>query len=359
MEKLSLLSHTQRSYSEALFSLCGKGKQHAERLYAELFQSGHLKPSLEWVEPQAQALVGRFLELTELALPEISSLQENRGVSKFLLRLTDGLETESVLIPMESGTTLCISSQVGCKMGCAFCETGKMGLIRSLQAEEIVSQVFTALFRLNCRVRNIVFMGMGEPFDNYDAVMRAIEILTDPAGFKMGPSRITISTSGRVDGIERMTREAHPALNLAVSVNAPSDAIRRKIMPVNHRWDLGALKEAMIRYSQHRRREILIEYVLLKGINDSLEAAELLARYLEGLRVKVNLIPYNAQRTDRFAPPDPAQREAFLQALRAHGYTTLLRATKGDDLMAACGQLGNVDVRRNKVINKFIPAKNV
>jgi 23S rRNA (adenine2503-C2)-methyltransferase len=359
MEKLSLLAHTQRSYSEVLFALVGKGKQHAERLYAELFRCGHLEPHFDWVEPQAQALVRRFLELTELALPEISSLQEDRGVSKFLLRLSDGLESESVLIPMESGTTLCISSQVGCKMGCAFCETGKMGLIRSLQVEEIVSQVFMALFRLNHRVRNIVFMGMGEPFDNYDAVMRAVEILTDPTGLGFGPSRITISTSGRVDGIERMAREAHPALNLAVSVNAPSDAIRKKIMPVNQEWDLAALKEAMLRYSQHSRREILIEYVLLKGINDSLEAAEQLARYLEGLPVKVNLIPYNAQRRDRFAPPEPAQREAFLQALRAQGYTTLLRATKGDAVRAACGQLGNVEVRRNRVINKFKSVKNV
>jgi 23S rRNA (adenine2503-C2)-methyltransferase len=227
-----------------------------------------------------------------------------------------------------------------------------MGLIRHLTCAEIVAQVYEARFGLGKTVRNIVFMGMGEPFDNYEAVMSAIAVLTDAGGLGFGPSRITISTSGKVDAIIRMAREADPALNLAVSVNAPTDEIRNRIMPVNKQWKMAQLKEAMQEYCLHPRREILIEYVLLKGINDSLEDADILASYLSGLRVKVNLIPYNPQMRDRFAPPEIAQREAYLQRMRQLGYQTLLRRTKGQQIMAACGQLGNVDVRREWITRK-------
>jgi 23S rRNA (adenine2503-C2)-methyltransferase len=276
----------------------------------------------------------------------MSRIQESGELTKFLLKFSDGLESETVLIPMEAGITICISSQVGCKMGCTFCETGKMGLIRHLTCEEIVAQVFFARFCLNKEIRNIVFMGMGEPFDNYEAVMQAVVVLTDPSGLGFGASRITISTSGKVEEILRMAKEADLALNLAVSINAPTDEIRNKIMPVNRHWNLAALKEAMRVYCAHPRREILIEYVLLKGVNDSLACAEALADYLQELRVKVNLIPYNAQTRDRFSPPEPDQRQLFLQAMKERGYQTMLRGTKGAQVRAACGQLGNVAVRR-------------
>jgi len=146
-----------------------------------------------------------------------------------------------------------------------------------------------------------------------------------------------------------MSEEADPALNLAVSINAPSDAVRNRIMPVNRQWNMGELKCAMQKYCTHPRREIFIEYVLLKEINDSLEAADQLAEYLQGIRVKVNLIPYNPQTRDRFAPPEVGQREAFLKRMRDHGYQTLLRGTKGQQIMAACGQLGNIEVRRKLI----------
>ena len=224
-----------------------------------------------------------------------------------------------------------------------------MGLIRHLSCEEIAQQIFWARFGLGREVRNIVFMGMGEPFDNYEAVMRAVAVLTDMGGLGFGPSRITISTSGRVDAILRMAKEADPALNLAVSINAPTDEIRNRIMPVNRQWNMAELKKAMLEYCLHPRREILVEYVLLKGINDSLESADLLAEYLRGLKVKVNLIPYNPQTRDRFAPPDEEHRLAFLKRMRDHGYQTMLRGTKGQKIMAACGQLGNVEVRRKLI----------
>ncbi len=330
-----------------MFLHFGKGRQHAAKLYSEWFRKGHVRDVAEWAEPQAIALVEKMIEKTCFSFPEMSAVREEGETAKFLLKFSDGLESESVLIPMEAGTTICISSQIGCKMGCAFCETGKMGLVRHLSCEEIVAQIFCARFVLGREVRNIVFMGMGEPFDNYDVVMRAVNVLMDAGGLQFGPSRITISTSGRVDAILRMAKEADPALNLAVSVNAPSDAIRNRIMPINREWNMAELKEAMLKYCEHPRREILAEYVLLEGINDSLESADMLAEYLRGIRVKVNLIPYNPQRRDRFAPPAMEQRVLFLQRMRAAGYNTLLRGTKGQQIMAACGQLGNVEVRKS------------
>jgi 23S rRNA (adenine2503-C2)-methyltransferase len=348
MSKHSIFSYTQDSYCEAMFALLGKGKQHAARLYSDWFRKGHVRDVERWAEPQARALVQKMIDGTDFSLPEMSAQREEGGTVKFLLKFSDGLESESVLIPMEAGTTLCISSQVGCRMGCAFCETGKMGLIRHLGCEEIVAQVFWARFGLGKNIRNIVFMGMGEPLDNYDAVMRAVAIFIEMGGMGFGPSRITISTSGKVDAILRMGREADPALNLAVSVNAPTDEIRNRIMPVNRQWNMAELRTAMQEYCVHPRREIFIEYVLLKGINDSLASADQLAEYLCGIRAKVNLIPYNPQTRDRFAPPEIEQREAFLKRLREHGYPTLLRGIKGQQIMAACGQLGNVNVRRKK-----------
>ncbi len=351
MSKLSIFSQTQASFVEAMFALLGKGRQHAARLYSDWFRKGHVNEVAQWAEPQALSLVQKMIDSTDFSLPGMSGVREEAETAKFLLKFADGLESESVLIPMEAGTTICISSQVGCRMGCAFCETGKMGLIRHLSVEEIVAQVFYARFVLKREVRNIVFMGMGEPFDNYKSVMQAIAVLTETAGLGFGPSRITVSTSGKVDAILRMAEEADPALNLAVSVNAPTDEIRNKIMPVNRQWNMAELKNAMLVYCQHPRREILIEYVLLKGINDFLECADLLADYLSGLRVKVNLIPYNPQTRDRFAPPEEEQRELFLARMRSRGYQTLLRGTKGQKIMAACGQLGNVEIRRKWIGN--------
>ena len=344
----SIFSYTQHQFAEEVHRQLSKGKRHAQLLYAQWFREGKVEPK-DFAEPQALSLIEEMRKRIDFSLPEIVSQLQDGDTKKFLLRLADGLETESVLIPMQSGITLCISSQVGCKMGCAFCETGRMGLLRSLTAAEIVMQVFVAKFVLNSPVRNIVFMGMGEPFDNYDNVMQAIRILTDPAGFGLGPSRITVSTSGCVSEVEKFMQEADPAVNLAVSINAPNDEIRSRIMPVNHRWNLTELKEVLLEYCAHPRREILIEYVLLKDINDSLECAEQLSQFLRGLRVKVNLIPYNSQRKSRFQPPDMLIQEAFMQQLWEQGYQVLLRHHKGRGIMAACGQLGNKDLRKKSL----------
>lgn len=297
-------------------------------------------------EPQDQPLLEKIREMTDFSLPEHTVVHKEEGTVKFLLKLSDGLECESVFIPMQATSTLCISSQVGCKMGCLFCETGRMGLIRHLTTEEIVAQVFIAVYLLQMKVKNIVFMGMGEPLDNFAAVMQAIAVLTQDAGMSFGPSRITVSTSGLVDQIDQLSKEASPALNLAVSLNASRDEIRQKIMPVNRKWDMASLKGAMLRFCAHPRRQIFIEYVLLEGVNDSLECADELALYLQGLKVKVNLIPYNPQSRDRFSTPSQEVIEAFWGRMRHHGFLTFLRRTKGRKIMAACGQLGNLSLRK-------------
>ncbi|MGD0664682.1 MAG: 23S rRNA (adenine(2503)-C(2))-methyltransferase RlmN [Rhabdochlamydiaceae bacterium] len=344
---MSLLSFTQAEFVDQMASCFGKGRRHGARLYQEWMRKGHLD-DLSWAEPQALPLVEKMISQMPKEIDPVSKVLEEGDVIKFLIRLQDGLETESVIIPMKAGLTLCVSSQVGCKMGCAFCETGRMGLIRSLKVEEITQQLFIARHVLKKPIRNVVFMGMGEPFDNYDAVMQAIKVMTDPSGFGLGPRHITVSTSGVVDALDRFTVEADPAIHLAVSINAPGDLIRTKIMPVGRKWSMSELKEALYRYVQKGRREILVEYVLLKDLNDTKEHAEQLAEYLKGLPVKVNLIPYNSQRRTRYSPPEMEKQEAFFQTLREKNYQVNLRHHKGRGIMAACGQLGN------KVGNKEI-----
>ncbi len=349
LSKIPIFRHTQRTFCNEIQKQLGKGRIHAAKIYAKWFSEGELSvESLNWVEPQAENLVQQILSITDFPVPVTTKLKKEGSTSKFLLAVDGGMETESVLIPMEAGTTICLSSQVGCRMGCAFCETGRMGLLRHLKAEEMIGQVFYARHILKVPLRNIVFMGMGEPLDNYDEVVLAIKILTDPAGLGFGPSRITISTSGKVDAIYRWIEEMDPALNLAVSVNAPNDEIRQKLMPVNRKWDMAALKEAMRAYCCHPRREILIEYVLIDQINSQPEHADQLADYLTDLRVRVNLIPYNPQSNDRFSPPKDEEIEIFMKKLRGRGLTTLIRHPKGQGIMAACGQLGNPRWRRSQ-----------
>lgn len=323
----------------------GKGHIHAGLVYEEWMRKGEItgeNPAFN----NAKSLLQNILDLIDVSLPEIIRENNDGFTGKFLLRTHDKLEVESVLIPMQSGGTLCVSSQVGCRMGCTFCETGRMGLLRNLTVAEIIAQVFVARHRLGFEFRNVVFMGMGEPFDNYDAVMQAVRILNDPKGFSFGKRQITVSTSGLVEGIERLIHEGDHAPNLAVSINSPNDLMRNKLMPINRKHNMASLHEAMRHYCEQTGREILTAYVLLKDHNDSLAHADELADFLQGLNVKINLIPYNSQSCDRFSQSEPATIDAFALRLRERGFYTLLRVTKGKDIMAACGQLGNVKLRQ-------------
>ncbi len=342
---MKILGHTSKSYADYISKKLGKGAEHARLLYREWFQEGtHVGKDPHF--KNAPALLKEIIDLTDFsALPFVKQGDEEK-TEKYLLKTADGLEVEMVCLPMPAGYTLCVSSQVGCRMGCAFCETGKMGLLRSLTTEEIVSQVYQAKHALGLNVHNIVFMGMGEPLDNYESVMGAVKILTDVHAFALGPSRVSISTSGLVDKIYRLIEDADPAINLAVSINSPNNAVRNRLMPVNREYDMATLKKAMEAYCAHPRRRIFAEYVMISGRTDGLEAADELALYLQGLRVTVNLIPYNPQSKDRFAPPSAEDVDAFAERMRAHGYLTFVRRARGKQIMAACGQLGNTKLRR-------------
>jgi 23S rRNA (adenine2503-C2)-methyltransferase len=247
---------------------------------------------------------------------------------------------------------------VGCKMGCRFCETAQMGFVRNLTAAEIVAQAFVARRVLGEPVENIVFMGMGEPTDNLDAVTGAMRILADQTGLAIPLRSITISTVGNVPGIRRLSELARAPLSegglrgfrLAVSLNAPDDAVRDALMPVNGSWDMAELREALAEWPLARRDDfILAEYVLIAGVNDGPEHARLVAEYLRGLKACVNLIPYNPRLDSPYARPEPERVAAFFRALQDLGQYCRVRGTKGDDAMAACGQLGNRALRRARV----------
>jgi len=336
---ISILSFTQKEYASLIHKSVGKGAQHAERVYSEWCRTGVVKAEHPAFR-NARNLLQEILSGTDFALPKVKTQIDSGGIRKVLLELSDGYVVESVVIPMKFGWSLCVSSQVGCRMGCTFCQTGRMGLKRHLTTEEIVSQLFIAKHILGFDIRNIVFMGMGEPMDNFDAVLQAIEVMTDQSGLALGKRHITISTVGRIDGIRRLMEDGDPAINLAVSINAPNDAVRKKIMPLTRKYNMASLKGVLLEYCLHPRRSILVEYVLIGGVTDSLESADELAEYLQDLRVKVNLIPYNAQESDPYNPPEEGVLDAFAERMRSHGYYTRVRKTKGDKIMAACGQLG-------------------
>jgi 23S rRNA (adenine2503-C2)-methyltransferase len=262
------------------------------------------------------------------------------GTEKFLLRLADGGQIESVFIPDTPSMTFCISTQIGCAMACAFCLTGKMGLVRNLTAGEIVGQVRVLADALAMRDKrfNIVLMGMGEPLHNYDETMKALRILGDDHGFAMSPRRVTLSTVGLLPALERLAKE--PVMpNLAISLHAPTDLARGELVPLNKKYGVADIIGACRRFPLKRRGRITFEYVMLAGVNDSPEDALGLARLLAGVKSKVNLIPLNAAPGIPFERPSEETIDRFAQILSDHHLTVSVRKSRGRDIRAACGQL--------------------
>lgn len=278
----------------------------------------------------------------------VSSLEPVREVSadqgetvKLLFRTFDGEHIETVLMFYPDRTTVCVSCQVGCAVGCAFCATGMLGLIRNLTAGEMVSQVVEAARRAREHGRtltNIVMMGMGEPFQNYDATMRMVRILHDPEGMNTGARRITLSTSGLVPFIDRLITEPFQ-VNLAVSLHAPNDALRSTLVPLNRRYPVAELLAACRRYVESTGRRISFEYALIKDVNDSDATAAELSRLLHGLLCHVNIIPLNPTPATAFERPSPERIERFADILRRRGVPATVRYSRGVDIAAACGQL--------------------
>lgn len=318
----------------------GKSATAAADIYRAFFKSGEAGLERLPVQLSSSSWVAEIKAKLTAPPAIITHQKQAEGVTKFISRLKDDLEIETVLVPMGRYVTACISSQAGCRMGCRFCETGKLGLIRNLTTEEIVYQVYAARHQLSRSVKNIVFMGMGEPFDNFDNVLHAIGVLSDQRGLNIAERNITISTSGRIDGLRRLADLNRPHIRLAVSLNAPDDKTRSRIMPINRSAPMAELKKALLDYPLKPGFHFVIEYVLIQGLNDRPEQADTLARYLSNLPVKVNLIPCNPAPDAFFSPPAPEAIETFRLRLVANRIFVRMRATKGVSLMAACGQLG-------------------
>jgi 23S rRNA (adenine2503-C2)-methyltransferase len=326
----------------------GKGAYHALALFHQLYSRGNAEIRNRKEYQKSLSLAERVESDFQVHLPEIREIQNDMGTLKYTLLLEDSNLTESVLIPMSEWETLCISSQVGCSRGCAFCETGTMGLRRNLGTGEIIAQWAAARFLMGHKPRNIVFMGMGEPFDNFEQVLKAVDIFSEQRGAGIPKRRISISTSGHVEGIRRLTElekrfpeRAYRTLHLAVSLNASNDEIRNQLMPINRIWPMAELKSALMDSPQFGIKDALyFEYVLIPGVNDRKEHAEELIRWMEGIRAKVNLIPYHP--VDSFPYPPAAEEDVdrFHRILRASGIECRTRKSRGKGIQAACGMLG-------------------
>ncbi len=277
--------------------------------------------------------------------PERRLVSKIDGTIKYLFRLHDGEYIESVLMSYHHGHTVCISTQVGCRMGCSFCASGLEGLIRHLTASEMLAQIQFIAKDNNIRVSNVVMMGMGEPLDNFDNSVRFLELVSHPDGLGIGMRHISLSTSGLVPKILELAKLKLP-ITLSVSLHAPNDEIRSKTMKVNRKWNIDALLDACKEYQKATTRRISFEYALIKGVNDSVECAKELAHRLKGLMCHVNLIPANPVVENDFVKSDDAAVKAFVKTLESCSITATVRRTLGADINASCGQL------RRKTVNE-------
>ena len=270
---------------------------------------------------------------------ELATKSKLEKTIKYLFRLKDNQFIETVSMVDRDRHTVCISSQVGCKVDCDFCATGKMGYIRNLNVGEIVDQLTYVRNHVDIPVTNIVFMGMGEPFLNYDRVIKSADIFHNPHGFNLGKHRITISTVGILPKIKQFIDEEQK-YKLAISLNASNDKVREKIMPINNKWNIKQIIKEGKRFSSLKRRQVMFEYVLMKGINDSAENAIELASLLNGIDCKLNIIPYNESK-GVYQRPTKKSLNNFLRILHANqnGYRILVRWSKGQDIEAGCGQV--------------------
>ena len=318
----------------------GRGEFHAAALYRSFYGAATQNPTdiIEFfTSPPLRRQIRSDLELSR---PDVVAQTSEDGVTKLVFQLHDGHTVETVVIPMANHATVCISCQVGCRMGCRFCRTGQMGWIRNMSTEEIVSQVYTVKIAMGIDVRNVVFMGMGEPLDNFDPVVQAVRVMEDQRGLNIAKRRITVSTVGLPHKIDQLADLNWPQLKLALSLNAPNDELRSDLMPISRKYPLDRLQKALAGYPLARGNAIFIEYVLIKGVNDQREHARQLKDFFGDLPVKLNLIPYNPGYQSPFEAPTGRDVELFHRALIDQKIFVRLRSSKGAGIMAACGQLG-------------------
>lgn len=325
--------------------LAGLGVEsyRADQIFAWVYQK-HLRDSTGMTNLPS-ALRSGFDHLCDLSLPRVQSVHGTKdgATHKFVLELHDGARVECVSMRTTRRVTLCLSSQVGCALGCTFCATGLMGLKRNLRPDEIVAQVVAMgdFHGWHEDRFNLVFMGMGEPLANYKPVVEAIRILHDERGLNLGARRITVSTSGLVPQINQLAEE-NLAVGLAVSLHATTDELRNELVPVNRRWPLGELLPAAREFGRSTGRRVTLEYTLLGGVNDSAEDADRLGAIARELPSKINLIPYNPVPGLRWKRPSPESVDAFAERLYPRAPAVTVRHTLGGEIWAACGQLGGL-----------------
>jgi len=338
-QRIDLKNFTQEELAAFLIER-GHKRFHAEQIMRWIYARG--VTSITDMTDLSKGLREELLESCFVSDWTAEAVEVSRdGTRKYLFRLDDGESVEAVRIPMEGErATLCISTQVGCAMQCEFCLTGTFGLTRNLTAGEIVNQVCAAL--KDGPLNNIVLMGMGEPLHNLDNVVRALQILNAPFGLKFGARKVTLSTSGLVPELLELSKRIK--VGLAISLNATTDAVRDKLMPINRRYPLAVLLDACRRIPLAPRERITFEYILIRDVNDSLDDAKRLVKLLHGIKAKVNLIPFNEHPGSQFRAPTPKQIEAFQTYLLNRNVVAIRRASKGQDISAACGQLkGRLD----------------
>ena len=321
----------------AAFAAMGQPRFRAGQVFAWLHRG---VTSFDEMTNLPKALRQQLSEEFALTVPAVARKQVSAkdGTVKYLWRLGDGHCVESVLMRYHHGNTVCISSEVGCAMGCAFCASTKGGLVRRLRPSEMLDQVLFTQLDSGAPISNIVLMGIGEPLDNFDNVRRFLTLVNDPEGMNIGMRHISLSTCGLVPGIDRLAEE-NLQLTLSVSLHAPDDELRSSLMPVNRRYDIDALLAACKRYFEKTGRRISFEYAMIDGRNDTPEMAQLLIRRLRGLPAHVNLIPLNRIEESPLQPSARQAVAAFQKALEDAGITATVRRTLGSDIDASCGQL--------------------
>lgn len=337
MSKQDALSHALNLSEEEWQEWCTQKKLPkyiAGQILDWIYKKNSLQPdTFSNLSKETRALLQQDFLWSEMQI--VSRLASADGSEKFLLKTEDNLLIEMVLMPSENRTTLCISSQVGCRMGCTFCQTGKMGFKRDLSAAEILFQIHLA--NRSQRITNVVFMGMGEPLDNYDTVVKACKMMLSAKGYALSKSKVTVSTSGLVPEIRRLGQDL--PVRLAISLHQTDDAKRSAIMPVNRKYNLQELKEALLEYPAPTRHGITFEYVMIEGVNDSLEDAKKLVRYLHGLKAKVNLIPLNHFPGVEMQSSSKQNLRAFQLYLSERSIPAPVRYSRGQDVSGGCGQL--------------------
>ena len=336
----NIYNFTYENLEEKLISL-GEKKFRTRQIWQWLYEK-RVK-SFDEMRNLSSELISKLKDNFSFDYIEIVTAQRSDSTNKYLFKLNDGNFIEAVLMKHDYGLSVCVSSQVGCNMGCAFCESGRLKKVRNLESFEIIEQILLISEDINERISSIVIMGIGEPFDNYDNIINFIKIVNNPFGLAIGARHITVSTCGIIPKIQEFMN-LDLQVNLAISLHAPTNALRSKIMPINNAYPLDDLVNTLKEYIAKTNRRVTIEYVMLNNVNDSLEDARNLANLIKGMNVYVNLIPYNETSHLNFKRIDKIN--SFYDTLKKYKINVTVRREFGSNIDAACGQLRAKEVEK-------------